>query len=103
MASDSYYLIGFFSYFGLESSKPDVSVLFDVLRSIQTQESDVDVSTFEADARQLLDGMDDSTAVVIQSLIDDEQGLGHSEHFMNGWRVAELYDLAVRGGSRTLH
>lgn len=100
MASDSYYLMGFFSYFGLESSKPDMGVLFDVLRSLQTENPDVDVSVFEADARQLVDGMDAGTVGIIQSMLDDGQV---SEHFMNGWRVAELYDLASRGGSRTLH
>ena len=100
MASESYYLIGFFSYFGLEHSKPDVGVLFDVLRSIQTESPDMDVSVFEADARQLVDGMDSAVLGEIQGMLDDGQG---SEHFMNGWRVAEIYDLAVRGGSRTLH
>lgn len=100
MASESYYLIGFFSYFGLEHSKPDVGVLFDVLRSIQTESPDMDVSVFEADARQLVDGMDSAVLGEIQGMLDDGQG---SEHFMNGWRVAELYDLAIRGGSRTLH
>jgi len=100
MAADSYYLIGFFSYFGLESQKPEMGMLFDVLRSLQTENPDMDVSDFEADARTLLDGEDPSVFSTIQGFLNGGEGC---EHFMNGWRVAELFNNSLRGASRTLH
>lgn len=100
MANDSIYLVGFFSYFGLESNKPTMDSLFTALRSLQTGEADMDISHFEADARHLVDQMDDEVVGTIQRFLDDGQG---QEHFMNGWRVAEILDAAWGGGGKTLH
>jgi len=100
MAADSFYLIGFFSYFGLESQKPELSVLFDVLRSLQSENPDMDVSMFEQDARQLMEGMNGETISTIQDFLDEGEGC---EPFMNGWRVAHLYDMAASGSNKTLH
>jgi hypothetical protein len=100
MASDSIYLIGFFSYFGLESQKPDMELLFTALRSLQTGDAPVDISHFEDDARHLVDGMDSGVVDTIQRFLED----GHSQtHFMNGWRVAEILNASWGGGSKTLH
>jgi len=100
MASDSIYLIGFFSYFGLEHRKPEMETLFDALRSIQTENPGMDISEFEADARNLVDGMDSGVVGVIQKFLEDRQG---HVPFMNGWRVAEILDETWTGVGKTLH
>jgi len=92
--------MGFFSYFGLEHRKPEMEALFDALRSIQTEQPGIDISDFEADARNLVVGMDSGVVDVIQKFLEDRQG---HEPFMNGWRVAEILDITWTGVGKTLH
>ncbi len=101
MTSDALYLIGFFAYFGLEQNKPDINFLFDALRSIQNNETELDISYFRDDALHLVNGMNDEVVGTIQAFLSDKEMM-HID-FMNGWRVAQSLDFSWNGGPKSTH